>query len=170
MCIMKDRIRVYLNVLFLSITFLSLGLLIGFSNSSDAYTSGEEVLEEYPLDLSMSTIHRHQTHIVEKNEPDVELVAHQDEIMPNHFNLEIKTENFEFAPKNISESHIDNKGHAHVYVDDSLISRSYGNWYHLNRLKPGNHTIRVTLNTNQHDEYADSNGTIQDQVEVNVPG
>lgn len=161
--------RKVLNVFLLAVTFLSLGLLIGFSNTSD-YGSGEEVLEEYPLDLSMAGIHRHQSHFVEDNPPEIEVTAHQDKLMPNHFNLEIRTENFEFAPENISESHVENSGHAHVYVDEVLISRSYGNWYHLNRLKPGNHTIRVTLNTNQHDEYTDSNGTIQDEVEVNVPG
>lgn len=156
-----------LNVFLLAVTFLSLGLLIGFSNSSDL--TGEETLESYPLDLSLATVHRHRSYVVDENPPQIDLVAHRDEMMPNHFNLEIKTENFRFAPENISESHVPNTGHAHVYVDDALISRSYGSWYHLNRLKPGNHTIRVTLNTNQHDEYATSNGTIEDTVEVNVP-
>lgn len=166
---MRDQVRTFLNVLFLSMTFLSLGLLVGYSNSQGALTSEQEVLQDYPIDISMANVHRHQQHYVEENPPEVELVAHRDDMMPNHFNLEIRTENFEFAPENISESHVPNTGHAHVYVDDALISRSYGGWYHLNRLKPGNHTIRVTLNTNQHDEYANNNGTIQEEVEVNVP-
>lgn len=162
--------KTYLNVVLLSATFLCLGLLIGYSNASDSFSSGEKVLQEYPLDLSIANLHHHDTRKIDGESPEIELEAHRDEMMPNHFNLEIKTENFEFAPENISEEHIDNKGHAHVYVDGALISRSYGKWYHLNRLKPGNHTIRVTLNTNRHDEYADADGTVQDQVEVNVPG
>ena len=39
-------------------------------------------------------------------------------------------------------------------VDDVLLGRIYGSWHHLPRLKPGKHEILVTLNWNNHDEYA----------------
>ena len=159
----------FLNVFLLALTFLSLGLLVGLSNGDSSFSNAQETLNTYPVDLSVATLHRHQEHFVQENPPEINVTAHRDKMMPNHFNLEIRTENFRFAPENISEEHVENTGHAHVYVDDALISRSYSKWYHLPRLKPGNHTIRVTLNTNQHDEYSTPEGKIQDKIEVNVP-
>jgi len=166
----KASARKFLNIFLLSFTFLSLGLLIGLSNGGGSFSNAQETLDTYPVDLSIATLHHHQEHFVQENPPEINVTAHRDEMMPNHFNLEIRTENFRFAPENISEQHVENTGHAHVYVNDALISRSYGNWYHLPRLKPGNHTIRVTLNTNQHDEYSTSEGVVEEEIEVNVPG
>lgn len=166
----KSLARKSLNIFLLSVTFLSLGLLLGLSNAGDSFSNAQETLDTYPVDLSIATLHRHQENFVQENPPQINVTAHRDEMMPNHFNLEINTENFRFAPENISDEHVENTGHAHVYVDNALISRSYGNWYHIPRLKPGNHTIRVTLNTNQHDEYSTPDGIIQEETEVNVPG
>lgn len=157
------------NAFLIGLTFLSLGLLVGFSHDSGPQSSAEETLDIYPIDISNADIHRHDKQFVQENRPSVDLEAHRDEMLQSHFNLEIKTQNFEFAPENISQDHVPNKGHAHVYVDDVLVSRSYGNWYHLPRLDPGNHTIRVTLNANNHNEYESEKGVIQDEVVVNVP-
>jgi hypothetical protein len=89
-------------------------------------------------------------------------------MMPGHFNLHIKTENFEFAPRNASSEFVLGQGHAHVFVDDVKISRSYAPWYHLPRLDPGQHRINVTLNTNDHKEYAVNGEKIMDSVTVSV--
>lgn len=46
------------------------------------------------------------------------------------------------------------EGHAHLFIDGKKIGRVYSNWYHINPLRQGSHTIRVTLNANDHSELA----------------
>ena len=69
------------------------------------------------------------------------------------WNLHLITENFTFTPENIDQKVDKPEGHAHVYVDDKKIARIYGSWYHLSGLTPGPHTIRVSLNANDHSEF-----------------
>ena len=157
------------NAFLISLTFLGFGLLIGFSNGSQIGSSAEETLEAYPLDLSNAGIYRYEQVNADENTPSVDLQAYEDEMLQTDYNLELITENFTFSPENASQKHVKNAGHAHIYVDDVLISRSYGKWYHLPRLEPGNHTIKVTLNTNDHREYSSDRGVVQDEVYVRVP-
>jgi len=154
----------------LSLTCIIAGGFAG-ANLAGGFSEGsaEQTLSAYPLDLSLSGLHRHdRRNVPEENAPEVDLTVNRDSMMPGHFNLEIDTENFEFAPQNVSSDFFMGQGHAHVFVDDTKISRSYGNWYHLPRLKSGNHTIRVTLNTNNHQEYAIDGVTISDSETVSV--
>jgi hypothetical protein len=62
------------------------------------------------------------------------------------------------------------EGHAHVFVDDVKISRAFGPYYHLPRLEPGNHNITVTLNTNEHEEYAVDGRSVMDSEVVSFDG
>lgn len=82
--------------------------------------------------------------------PSVKLIVHPD-IMKG-WNLEIRTTNFAFAPERVNTKGLVSEGHAHLYVDGKKVTRLYGNWYYLDRLSPGEHTIRVTLNTNAHQD------------------
>lgn len=70
------------------------------------------------------------------------------------FNLFLVTENFQFAPELASRDHAAGKGHAHIYVDGVKVARLYGSAYHLEGLKAGERRIEVTLNSNDHREYA----------------
>jgi len=70
------------------------------------------------------------------------------------WNLTLVTDNFTFAPQNASGQHIDGEGHAHIYVDGEKLTRLYSHNYYLGELAEGEHTIRVTLNTNDHKDYA----------------
>ncbi len=74
------------------------------------------------------------------------------------YNLFVSTENFEFAPDLVNLVHADGKGHAHIYVDGVKIARIYGPAYHIETLTPGERKIEVTLNANDHREFA-VNGT-----------
>lgn len=85
------------------------------------------------------------------------------------FNLFLVTENFEFAPELASQQHAAGKGHGHVYVDGVKVSRLYGNAYHLEGLKPGEHRIEVVLNTNDHREYAVGGDKISAAATVVAP-
>ena len=78
--------------------------------------------------------------------------------MMSGWNLSFETENFKFSPENASTKHVDGQGHAHLYVDGKKITRLYGGQFYIDDLAPGDHQIRVSLNTNDHQEYHLSSG------------
>jgi hypothetical protein len=83
------------------------------------------------------------------------------------WNVSFNTKNFNFAPENASEDHVDGEGHAHLYVDGKKVNRLYSNNYYIEDLEPGGHTIRVSLNTNDHREFHLPNGdAIEQTVEI----
>lgn len=132
-------------------------------------SSAQATLDAYPLDLSMAGQHRHTLkNVPEEGAPSVDLNVTEDSLMPGHFHVNIQTENFVFAPQNASSEFVPGQGHAHIFVDDVKISRAYGSWYHLPRLEPGKHNITVSLNTNDHKEYATEGQRITDSVTVQV--
>jgi len=69
------------------------------------------------------------------------------------WNIHIKTENFQFTPENSGHSAIPNEGHAHLFVDGYKIARVYGSWFHLKKLTPGAHNVRISLNANDHSTW-----------------
>lgn len=69
------------------------------------------------------------------------------------YNLHVRTTRFRWAPWNASKAHIGGQGHAHLYVDGKKITRMYGPWYFLGDLAKGRHTVKVTLNGNDHGDY-----------------
>ena len=60
-------------------------------------------------------------------------------------------------------------GHAHVYINGVKLGRLYGHWMHLTGLKAGEHTIKVTLNSNDHQDYALNGVIIGDEVTIIQP-
>lgn len=87
----------------------------------------------------------------EPNPPTVQLVVHKDP--KAGWNLQVKTAHFRWAPERASTTHVIGEGHAHLFIDGKKITRLYGEWTHLPALRPGTHTIRVTLNANTHEDY-----------------
>jgi hypothetical protein len=80
-----------------------------------------------------------------------------------------KTTNFTFTPQNADLAHVDNEGHAHIYLDGVKISRMYGPWFYLAEItQKGDHTIRVELSTNDHKTYAHDGKMIDDTVTIEV--
>ena len=84
-------------------------------------------------------------------------------------NLRITTTGFTFSPEEVGGEHAQGQGHAHVYVDGVKEGRVYGEHYHLGSVGPGEHTIRVTLNTNTHTEYTIGGQTVEHAISVTVP-
>ena len=64
--------------------------------------------------------------------------------------LQIVTAHFRFAPERANGPHRSGEGHAHVYIDGRKVGRAYGPWFHLGALPPGEVTVAVTLNANDH--------------------
>lgn len=85
------------------------------------------------------------------NAPSLDMALHSES---GGWNLELKTQNFRFAPDNVNGPHIAGEGHAHVYVDGTKIARIYGPWFHIGVLPDGAKTLTVTLNGNDHSPLA----------------
>lgn len=86
------------------------------------------------------------------------------------FNLSITATNFRFTPESVNGDHVPGEGHGHLYVDGIKTARLYGPWFHVAGLEPGEHTLSVTLNANDHRVYAHNGVSISDTVTVSVPG
>jgi hypothetical protein len=84
-------------------------------------------------------------------------------------NLILRTRNFRFAPQHASGKHVTGEGHAHLYVDGVKTTRLYGPAFYLGDLKPGRHTIRVTLNANDHRDYRRGGKLLAAQATITVP-
>jgi len=98
------------------------------------------------------------------NQPTIALHVMQD--AKSGWNIQIKTTHFEFAPGQVNKEHNEGQGHAHLYVDGEKVTRLYGHWYHLEELEPGAHTVRVTLNANNHADLVKDGETIEATFEI----
>ena len=83
--------------------------------------------------------------------------------------VQIVTEGFRFAPELVDQAHTPGAGHAHIYVDGVKLGRVFENEHHIEQLAPGEHEIRVSLNTNDHSELTYAGKKIESAVIVNVP-
>ena len=87
------------------------------------------------------------------------------------YNVQILPNNFSFTPAAINRAPQFNEGHAHIYVNGEKIARVYSSWYHLSDglLNPGENEVSVTLNANDHSEWAVSGVPIASMVKVFTP-
>jgi hypothetical protein len=97
----------------------------------------------------------------------VRIVVTPDEM--KGYNLFVTTKNFTWTPKQVNGKHQKGKGHAHLYVDGEKVTRLYGPAFYLGELTPGAHTVRVTLNGNDHGDYMQGAEVLESEVEVDVP-
>lgn len=86
------------------------------------------------------------------------------------YNVQILPVNFAFTPADINRAVQDNEGHAHIYVNGVKIGRVYAPWVHLpaKLLRPGLNEVTVTLNANDHSEWALDGVPISSTVKVKV--
>lgn len=108
--------------------------------------------------------HEHKTVIISEDQPvpTISIVVHPDAV--RGWNLELVVTNFAFAPEMINQENELNKGHAHLYINGEKITRIYGNWYYLPELPVGENEIKITLNTNQHEDLIYQEQIIEDVV------
>lgn len=85
---------------------------------------------------------------------------------PQSRNLHIDVKNFTFSPQGVNGPHVPGEGHAHIYINDVKYGRAYGPWMQLQALPKGTHTVRVTLNANDHSHLAVGSTPIQVTKEV----
>lgn len=86
------------------------------------------------------------------------------------WNLQVQTENWEFAPERVNASSVPNEGHAHLYLNGEKLTRIYSEWYHIPSLPPGEQVLTVSLNANGHEALMHNGEPIEASVKVIVPG
>jgi hypothetical protein len=96
--------------------------------------------------------------------PKVDLVVVED--AKSGYNIKIITTDFTFAPEKVNGENVVGEGHAHLYVDGEKIGRVYGEYYHYSSTFEGTKTFRVTLNANNHSDYAVDGKVIEAMVDV----
>jgi hypothetical protein len=95
--------------------------------------------------------------------PTVDVVMHKD--AKKGWNVQAKVTNFKFAPEKVNAAAEAGEGHAHLFVNGKKITRLYSSWYYLENLEPGENRVKVTLNANNHADWA-SNGKLIEDVEI----
>ena len=99
-------------------------------------------------------------------EPSVLVEVHTDPV--SGYNIELRTDNFTFAPSKAGEGHTEGEGHAHLYVNGQKIARVYSNWFHIGELAPGEHEIKATLNANSHEDLMFGDVPIAHSAKITV--
>lgn len=82
------------------------------------------------------------------------------------WNIHIGVDSFAFTPEKVNQGPSIHEGHAHLYIDNFKIARLYHNWYHLKDLTPGEHTIQITLNANNHQALTFDGEPLQATVRI----
>ncbi|MBU2936505.1 MULTISPECIES: hypothetical protein [Pacificibacter] len=145
------------------------GMVMSETVMTDQEMSGMMMEDMCSANISdMAAMHQHPLRSVSPNLP-VPTVSHL--VFPDAmdgYNIQILTKNYEFTPAAINREAVDNEGHAHIYVNGTKISRVYSNWFHLpsSYLQPGDNLITVTLNANDHSEWAIGDTQIASTVRV----
>ncbi|NSX56078.1 copper chaperone PCu(A)C [Parasulfitobacter algicola] len=83
--------------------------------------------------------------------------------------LLVETDNFVFRQAAEMVPHVDNEGHAHVYLNGLKLGRLYGSTMQIGPLRPGQYTLLVSLNTNDHRPYVDDTGAVSDTLTFEIP-
>ena len=83
--------------------------------------------------------------------------------------IQITTEGWLWTPDNVDGEHVPGEGHAHIYVDGVKIDRVYGPSYYLEGLEPGERQVRISLNSNSHDELTYGGKAVEATSLVTIP-
>ena len=101
--------------------------------------------------------HDHSTHdhdaLTEWDGPVPDIALHLWPDAEGAVNIRLDAEGFIFTPEEVNGSNTPASGHAHVYVNDEKVARMYGPYMQVTGIERGD-VIRVTLNANDHTEWA----------------
>lgn len=82
--------------------------------------------------------------------PSIGIVVVEEE---GGWRLDITTKDFTFAKEMVDQPHEPGKGHGHLYVQGIKIGRIFNDTARIGALPSGTHTVRVSLNNNEHRAY-----------------
>ena len=117
--------------------------------SSNSVIASDTHTKQSAVQMNHSEMNHDQVDVSKlPREPSLTLTAHKDAM--SGWNLQIEPNNFEFAPARVNQANVVGEGHAHLYINGEKITRLYSNWYYLNNLPSGVHSVMVVLNANNH--------------------
>ena len=138
---------------YFSWTLFSMFLL--FANQSATATEQGHSLKHEHNQIEVSTM---------ADKPSVKLHAMQDDM--SGWNIHIETINFRFAPENVNSHPTAGEGHAHLYLNGKKIARVYSPWFFMNELPAGTHSLKVTLNANDHSRLVLHGEPVADSLDI----
>ena len=97
-----------------------------------------------------------------KPSPKLRITA-PDGISEAGFHLKLEVEDFSFVLAPDGTQHIQNEGHAHVYLNGLKLGRLYEKNFALGAIPPDKYELKIALNTNDHRPYV-NNGEAISQV------
>jgi hypothetical protein len=142
---------------------VGVGLGVAVCIAYSATTPSMPAMEMSAMDMSMAdgstemgAMHMHPPRSVPADLPIPSLTHLVFPDAMDGYNVQILLTNFRFTPAAINTGVKDNEGHAHIYVNGIKIGRVYAAWYHLpsDLFKAGENQVTVTLNANDHSEWA----------------
>ena len=150
-----------------AVVALPLGYFIG-NSTTDSSTDKDSYSAEESSNEEMLKTHSHSEMLAVDADgaPEISMLMVTKD-PKSGWNLHFETENFKFSPENVSTAHVAGEGHAHVYVDGVKVNRLYSGDYYLGELDEGEHVVRVTLNANNHSEYAVDGEVIEASMSIN---
>ncbi|MGI9373295.1 MAG: hypothetical protein ACR2OJ_12425 [Hyphomicrobiales bacterium] len=80
--------------------------------------------------------------------------------------IDIDAPGFTFSKDKVDGPHIANTGHGHLYIDGLKLGRVYGTQVKIGNLPIGTHTVRVSLNTNDHRMYMTNGKSVSAETEI----
>lgn len=155
---MKDKLITF------SVIFALLGYGLGYV-VADRQEDDKKETDTHETSSHHGSGMTHDMYMVSADQaPTVSLSVVED--AKSGWNISLDTTNFVFTPGNVNGEDIVGEGHAHLYVDGEKIGRLYSNNYHYSGNFDGTKTFKVTLNSNQHGEYAVDGMVIESSVTV----
>ena len=136
------------------------GVLNFEASTAGAFAINFHVFGEEPL-------HSEANRVVSETPVSVAVTAEAD--ADGGVDVRIATEGFRFAPEAVDQAHTPGAGHAHIYVDGVKLGRVFESEYRIDQLPPGEHDIRVTLNTNDHSDLVFDGAKVEASTTVSVP-
>jgi copper(I)-binding protein len=85
---------------------------------------------------------------------------------PMGWRIRSGTTNFRFAPEAMDGAHMPGEGHGHLYIGGIKIMRVTAEEVEIGALPPGEHKMRVVLNTNDHRAYFSDGRPVSAEVIV----
>jgi hypothetical protein len=157
--------RMQKELIVVMVLSLLLGLCGGYllGMSQDESTNSETAVVTSEVEVAMQ--HPHSKYEVAlENAPKVELVVTED--AKSGYNVKIIATDFTFTPESVNGGNVIGEGHAHLYVDGEKVGRLYSPYYHYDGSFEGTKTFSVTLNANDHGEYAIDGEVISTEVQI----
>ena len=103
----------------------------------------------------------------------MQVTAVRTRLAPNGALVNPVVRGFRYSPERLGPVHgsgarVSGEGHMHLFVDGKMTTLLVGPWTYV-KLTPGRHTLRVTLNANDHGEYVRNGKALSAQTTLTVP-